>query len=160
MEIFLDEAIPARGGKIQLDISWSFIVPRYCSDHIGQYHWNAGTIYEIAQWYPSVCTTTFTGLIHFHILVKENFIWSTAASMSTSPFPDNCSGKEVTRGILQVDLVGRMILKQLLTTEISPIPIDQESSLPLFRLLARRLVDEDGGSSSSGESCHPANRLF
>ncbi len=52
MEIYLERSIPPRGGKVQLDIAWSFVVPHYGSDRMGRFQPKDGTIYEIAQWYP------------------------------------------------------------------------------------------------------------
>ncbi len=52
MLIYLSKPVPAHGGKVQLEIAWSFIVPRYGSDRMGQFHSKDGTIYQIAQWYP------------------------------------------------------------------------------------------------------------
>ena len=52
MRVDLMEPIPARGGKIELQIEWSFVVPKYGSDRLGRFESKDGTIYEIAQWYP------------------------------------------------------------------------------------------------------------
>jgi Peptidase family M1 domain len=52
MLIDLGKPLPAQGGKVQLEISWSFVVPRYGSDRMGRFESNDGTVYEVAQWYP------------------------------------------------------------------------------------------------------------
>ena len=52
MMIELSEPLPAHGGKVQLEISWSFVVPRYGSDRMGRFESSDGTVYEVAQWYP------------------------------------------------------------------------------------------------------------
>ncbi len=52
MLIQLNKPLPAHGGKVQLEIAWSFVVPKYGSDRMGRFESKDGTIYEIAQWYP------------------------------------------------------------------------------------------------------------
>ncbi len=52
MMIQLSEPLPGHGGKLQLRISWSFIVPRYGSDRMGMFNAKEGKVYEIGQWYP------------------------------------------------------------------------------------------------------------
>ena len=52
MLIELGQPLPARGGKLQIAISWSFHVPQYGSDRMGMFDARQGTIFEIAQWYP------------------------------------------------------------------------------------------------------------
>ncbi|HUI28689.1 MAG TPA: M1 family metallopeptidase [Candidatus Acidoferrales bacterium] len=55
MRVDIERPVPARGGKVQLEITWSFAVPRYGSDRLGRFESQDGTIYEIAQWYPRMC---------------------------------------------------------------------------------------------------------
>ncbi len=55
MRIDLEEPLPSHGGKIQLEILWSFAVPKYGADRLGRFESSDGTIYEIAQWYPRMC---------------------------------------------------------------------------------------------------------
>ncbi len=52
MLIELSKPLPGHGGKVQLEISWSFVVPRYGSDRMGRFESSGGTVYEVAQWYP------------------------------------------------------------------------------------------------------------
>jgi len=52
MRVDLETPVPAHGGKVQLEIAWSFVVPKYGSDRLGRFESNDGTVYEIAQWYP------------------------------------------------------------------------------------------------------------
>jgi hypothetical protein len=52
MRIDLSKPLSAHGGKVELEIGWSFVVPKYGSDRMGRYESHDGTIYEIAQWYP------------------------------------------------------------------------------------------------------------
>ncbi len=52
MRIDLSKPLPGHGGKVELEIGWSFIVPKYGSDRMGRFESQDGTIYEIAQWYP------------------------------------------------------------------------------------------------------------
>ena len=46
--IDLDQAVPARGGKAAITLTYAFRVPEHGSDRMGR----DGTLYEIAQWYP------------------------------------------------------------------------------------------------------------
>ncbi len=55
MRIDIDKPVPAHGGKMQLKIAWSFVVPKDGSDRLGRFESKDGTIYEIAQWYPRMC---------------------------------------------------------------------------------------------------------
>lgn len=52
MRIDLESALPAHGGKLQIQIAWSFVVPPYGSDRTGRFYSKDGTIFEVAQWYP------------------------------------------------------------------------------------------------------------
>ncbi len=52
MMIQLSKPLAARGGKLQLEIGWSFVVPEYGSDRMGIFRSKEGPVYEIAQWYP------------------------------------------------------------------------------------------------------------
>jgi hypothetical protein len=55
MRIDLANPIRPHGGKVAVEIKWSFVVPKYGSDRMGRYESQDGTIYEIAQWYPRMC---------------------------------------------------------------------------------------------------------
>jgi hypothetical protein len=43
------------GGKIEISAWWSFPVPKYGSDRMGISECKDGDVFEIAQWFPSVC---------------------------------------------------------------------------------------------------------
>ncbi len=51
----LPEPIPANGGKIDLEIGWSFNIPQYGIDRLGIRNVRAGKIFQIAQWFPHPC---------------------------------------------------------------------------------------------------------
>ncbi|MGD8319858.1 MAG: M1 family metallopeptidase [Gemmatimonadota bacterium] len=50
----VDLATPMRpgGGQLDIEVSWSFIVPEYGADRMGRLQAAKGWVYEIAQWYP------------------------------------------------------------------------------------------------------------
>ncbi|MCC6660491.1 MAG: M1 family metallopeptidase [Phycisphaerales bacterium] len=50
----LPAPIAARGGKLVLEIAWSFKIPKYGSDRMGMRDGDDGTVYELAQWFPAV----------------------------------------------------------------------------------------------------------
>jgi hypothetical protein len=52
MRIDLDRPLAARGGTIDIEIDWSFVVPEYGADRMGRLEVAYGWIYEIAQWFP------------------------------------------------------------------------------------------------------------
>jgi len=52
MQIRLDKAIAAKGGKIEIDITYGFKIPHYGADRMGRIKQAQGWVYEIAQWYP------------------------------------------------------------------------------------------------------------
>jgi len=52
MQIFLPKPLEPKGGKIGIDMQYSFTIPQYGSDRMGYLNTKYGTIYEIAQWYP------------------------------------------------------------------------------------------------------------
>jgi hypothetical protein len=52
MQIFLPEGVNAEGGKVKLNIEYSYIVPEYGSDRTGILNTKNGKIYTVAQWYP------------------------------------------------------------------------------------------------------------
>ncbi|MGF7232188.1 M1 family aminopeptidase [Arachidicoccus sp.] len=55
LQILLPEALKAKGGKLQINISYGFTIPEKGSDRMGRLHTKNGWIYEIAQWYPRMC---------------------------------------------------------------------------------------------------------
>ena len=52
MQIYLPEAVKARGGKEKLKVEYSFISPNYGSDRMGVLETRNGKIFTMAQWYP------------------------------------------------------------------------------------------------------------
>ena len=50
----LPSPVAARGGKLVLEIAWSFTIPQYGSDRMGMRDGEDGTVYELAQWFPAV----------------------------------------------------------------------------------------------------------
>ncbi len=52
MRIMLPQSLPAKGGKLSINIAYSFEVPQYGADRMGIQATKNGDIYEIAQWYP------------------------------------------------------------------------------------------------------------
>ena len=55
MKVNLDKPIRPRGGKIKIEIDWSFISPDYGSDRMGVLETKNGRIFNLAQWYPRIC---------------------------------------------------------------------------------------------------------
>jgi Peptidase family M1 domain len=55
MQLFLPKAVIASGGKIKLQIEYSFISPDYGSDRTGIQDTKNGKIFQVAQWYPRMC---------------------------------------------------------------------------------------------------------
>ena len=53
--IDLLEPLPGRGGKLEFDIAWSFNIPEYGVDRMGIRRVKAGTIFQLAQWFPNIC---------------------------------------------------------------------------------------------------------
>ncbi len=51
----LAEPVAAKGGKVNLEIAWSFNIPDYGVDRMGIRKVEAGKIYQLAQWFPNVC---------------------------------------------------------------------------------------------------------
>jgi len=43
------------GESFSFEVSWSFKIPPYGSDRLGMEDADQGTVFEIAQWFPSVC---------------------------------------------------------------------------------------------------------
>jgi hypothetical protein len=52
--IDLDAPLVA-GGVVEIRVEWSFAVPKYGSDRLGIAECKDGEVFEIAQWFPSVC---------------------------------------------------------------------------------------------------------
>ena len=52
MQVYLPKALDPKGGKAELTVEYSYIVPKYGSDRTGIQETKNGDIYSIAQWYP------------------------------------------------------------------------------------------------------------
>ncbi len=52
MQIRLKEELKAKGGKLEIEISYSFAIPEQGSDRMGRLKTSKGWIYQLAQWYP------------------------------------------------------------------------------------------------------------
>ena len=55
MKILLPKPLAANGGKISLNIDFSFTSPDYGSDRMGVLETKNGRIFNLAQWYPRMC---------------------------------------------------------------------------------------------------------
>jgi hypothetical protein len=52
MQVWLNDALKATGGKVKLNIQFEFIVPEYGTDRMGRLKTKNGIVYEVAQWFP------------------------------------------------------------------------------------------------------------
>lgn len=52
MKLEFEEPLSAKGGKVDVRITYSFKIPKYGSDRMGRVKTKNGWIYEVAQWYP------------------------------------------------------------------------------------------------------------
>jgi hypothetical protein len=55
MQVWMQDALKAAGGKIKLSMKFEFSVPEYGSDRMGRLKTKNGWIYEVAQWFPRLC---------------------------------------------------------------------------------------------------------
>ncbi len=55
MQVWLNDALKAGGGKIKLAIKFEFEIPEYGTDRMGRLNTKNGWVYEIAQWFPRLC---------------------------------------------------------------------------------------------------------
>jgi hypothetical protein len=55
MQVWLNNALKAAGGKVKLNIKFEFKVPEYGTDRMGRLKTKNGWIYEVAQWFPRLC---------------------------------------------------------------------------------------------------------
>lgn len=55
MQIWLQDALKNTGGKIKINIDFSFEIPERGTDRMGRVKTQNGWVYEIAQWYPRMC---------------------------------------------------------------------------------------------------------
>lgn len=56
MQIILPSALKGNGGKLEIAVEYGFTVPFDGTDRMGMLPTKNGLIYEIAQWYPRMCT--------------------------------------------------------------------------------------------------------
>jgi hypothetical protein len=55
MQIRLDVPLKGKGGKIDIEGTYSYDVPEYGADRTGRIKMEKGWIYNIAQWFPRMC---------------------------------------------------------------------------------------------------------
>lgn len=55
LRVDLETPLAAKGGAIQLDMEWSFVIPEYGADRMGRFEAEQGIVYQLAQWYPRMC---------------------------------------------------------------------------------------------------------
>ncbi len=55
MQVRLAEPVKPGGDVVKVKIAYSFAIPEYGSDRMGQLQRRDGIVYEIAQWYPRMC---------------------------------------------------------------------------------------------------------
>src|SRR5690606_135575 len=76
MHVDLPETLYPKGGKLQMTIEYSYIIPQYGSDRTGILDARNGKIFAIAQWYPRVAvyddvagwnTVPYTGPGEFYL---------------------------------------------------------------------------------------------
>ncbi len=56
MEILLDEPLAPGGASIEVDVDFSFVIPKTGGDRMGRQEIRRGIIYQLAQWYPRMFT--------------------------------------------------------------------------------------------------------
>ena len=52
MRVDLPRAVEAGGGRVEIAVAYSFVVPEYGADRMGRLDTERGVVYEIAQWFP------------------------------------------------------------------------------------------------------------
>jgi hypothetical protein len=55
MQIELQNALKAAGGKLKISIAFNFTIPEYGTDRMGRMLTKNGWIYEVGQWFPRMC---------------------------------------------------------------------------------------------------------
>jgi hypothetical protein len=89
MQVFLPTELQAKGGKLKLNIEYSFVSPQYGSDRMGYVETKNGKVFTIAQWYPRMCvfddvmgwnTVPYTGPGEFYLEYGDFNLNITAAS--------------------------------------------------------------------------------
>ncbi len=54
MRLDLARPLAAEGGRVEITVPYSFVVPEYGADRMGRLDTERGTVYELAQWFPRV----------------------------------------------------------------------------------------------------------
>ncbi len=54
MRLDLPETLERDGGRVEIVVPYSFVIPEYGADRMGRLETERGTVYELAQWYPRV----------------------------------------------------------------------------------------------------------
>jgi len=52
LQVHLKQPVKEAGGKVKINIAYSFTIPEYGTDRMGRLNTTHGWIYEIAQWFP------------------------------------------------------------------------------------------------------------
>ncbi len=52
MQVWMQDAVKAAGGKVKVSIRFEFTVPERGTDRMGRLSTRNGIVYEVAQWYP------------------------------------------------------------------------------------------------------------
>ena len=69
MKILLPKPLKSRGGKLLIDIDFSFTSPDYGSDRMGVLETENGRIFNLAQWYPRMCVFMMIFQAGIHCLI-------------------------------------------------------------------------------------------
>ena len=54
MRLDLARPLAAQGGRVEITVPYSFVIPEYGADRMGRLDTERGTVFELAQWYPRV----------------------------------------------------------------------------------------------------------
>lgn len=55
MQVWMNDALKAAGGKVKISVKFEFVVPEYGTDRMGRLKTKNGIVYEVAQWFPRMC---------------------------------------------------------------------------------------------------------
>ncbi|MBI5857890.1 MAG: M1 family metallopeptidase [Sphingobacteriales bacterium] len=55
MQVWLQDALKAAGGKVKVNIKFEFTIPERGTDRMGRLSTKNGWIYQVAQWFPRMC---------------------------------------------------------------------------------------------------------
>ncbi len=76
MQVFLPQPVTAEGGRVKVQIEYSFISPDFGADRMGLQETKNGKIFQVGQWYPRMCvyddvmgwnTIPYTGPAEFYL---------------------------------------------------------------------------------------------